>query len=848
MPVFENWLKNPTQIIDNIFESNPLKFETKVNEYFEEKLKSEKNYNSIPCLNDVQLHELTPNCLVRYRCMIQDSFDPVYYTYVQEFRNKTNPEDKIYMTLKYKETMECPEGYEPTGNSLKDNLMDVLSANMNTADCPNKEEILKEKVNNLHQRLTYYCVPIPGETQWVKSAYKSADISIENFTSNTNFESNKTAFKRGIDATEQHDNMIVREEITDETVCKMCMKIKTVKVENSRPMVEGGETPVQTIAAAATSSMEISENQEVNTTETQTININKKTKVEEVKETKIVDNEHGFNLNFPLGSSETGTPALVKVYDDLESLKINDMVEFIGILSHDPSLAYMHDEHRDHALEMAGYELIGEQDENIAESFNLNINEKDEKQVTLLDKEQQEALRKAVSEHSGEICSCKEELKISLTKTHTKHKHKQILSAFPPSLVPRLHCIRAVPLIHNNPLLEQQKEMASLERGQTSEEDYLKKVQEEQFKLNGVYWEKELEKFLKQIVDDSTHSKWSTTDPSFQSTAQMHLFKLRKEIIGIFQELLLGDSLAAEYLLMHLLSSVFLRRDVTILGKFCLNLTNIPKPFAVPQSQDTANSKPVKTFAQCLYNALSQIFSMGHLFELTVNTLNKSNMIPCKDYNKNKLNAGMLQLPVDFNLIIDETQLDTGKLDQKGLMNFNSLRDIITWQKLSYDFSYHQQEFSTNMKVLTLSETKSILPCDFQVKLQPNVDRFDADSYESFAKHIFESSSSSNNLLNNIRSYFTILSKMTYKLSEPMQNLVEEDIVHIRTNSNDKTNTNTLNKKEKLGIDDFHLLLVVARLQTFSYGKGELSLHEWNRAKSLEFERLNNRVLNKESK
>ena len=40
--------------------------------------------------------------------MIQDSFDPVYYTYVQEFRNKTNPEDKIYMTLKYKETMECP--------------------------------------------------------------------------------------------------------------------------------------------------------------------------------------------------------------------------------------------------------------------------------------------------------------------------------------------------------------------------------------------------------------------------------------------------------------------------------------------------------------------------------------------------------------------------------------------------------------------------------------------------------------------------------------------------------------------------------------------------------------------
>jgi hypothetical protein len=39
----------------------------------------------------------------------------------------------------------------------------------------------------------------------------------------------------------------------------------------------------------------------------------------------------------------------------------------------------------------------------------------------------------------------------------------------------------------------------------------------------------------------------SNTDP---------LYMLRKEIVDTFQELLLGDSLAAEYLLMHLLSSV----------------------------------------------------------------------------------------------------------------------------------------------------------------------------------------------------------------------------------------------------------------------------------------------------
>ena len=83
--------------------------------------------------------------------------------------------------------------------------------------------------------------------------------------------------------------------------------------------------------------------------------------------------------------------------------------------------------------------------------------------------------------------------------------------------------------------------------------------------------------------------------------------------------------------------------------------------------------------------------------------------------------------------------------------------------------------------------------------------------YERLTKSIFDNSSNSN-LLNNIRRYFTILSRLEYKLSQPMQKLVEEDIVHIRTNSNDKTNENNLNnKKEKMGIDDFHLLLVVAR-------------------------------------
>lgn len=61
----------------------------------------------IPCVNDVALHELTPNCLVRYRCMIQDSFDPVYFTNIHTVKNKITGQLKK-ICLKYKETIDLP--------------------------------------------------------------------------------------------------------------------------------------------------------------------------------------------------------------------------------------------------------------------------------------------------------------------------------------------------------------------------------------------------------------------------------------------------------------------------------------------------------------------------------------------------------------------------------------------------------------------------------------------------------------------------------------------------------------------------------------------------------------------
>lgn len=45
-------------------------------------------------------------------------------------------------------------------------------------------------------------------------------------------------------------------------------------------------------------------------------------------------------------------------------------------------------------------------------------------------------------------------------------------------------------------------------------------------------------------------------DSALIENSRIYFLKLRQELVNCFQEILLGDGLAAEYLLMHLLSTV----------------------------------------------------------------------------------------------------------------------------------------------------------------------------------------------------------------------------------------------------------------------------------------------------
>jgi len=44
-----------------------------------------------------------------------------------------------------------------------------------------------------------------------------------------------------------------------------------------------------------------------------------------------------------------------------------------------------------------------------------------------------------------------------------------------------------------------------------------------------------------------------------------------------------------------------------------------------------------------------------------------------------------------------------------GVQNITALGNLITWQKVEYDFDFHKQDFPCNILALVLSEGKSIL-------------------------------------------------------------------------------------------------------------------------------------------
>uniref|UniRef100_A0A669CQ24 Mini-chromosome maintenance complex-binding protein n=1 Tax=Oreochromis niloticus TaxID=8128 RepID=A0A669CQ24_ORENI len=322
----------------------------------------------------------------------------------------------------------------------------------------------------------------------------------------------------------------------------------------------------------------------------------------------------------------------------------------------------------------------------------------------------------------------------------------------PASLVPRLHMLYAKQLQHNNPLLPS---------AATSEDNSCRPVQ---------------------------------GDPCLP----------REELLAYLTHVLLGDALAAEYLILHLISNVYVRRDVLPLGKFTLNMSGCPT---------------VASYTERLYQIIQQLVPSSHYLGMSLQNMNQMRLVPKKDYVANRLVSGALQLAKNTSLYLDETQLEQGQLDTTGVRNVTALGNLISWQKVDYDFNYHQMEFPCNINVLIASEGRSLLPSDCQIHLQTQVAPSHLEEYLS-TMHMLSQASSQ---LNKFRIYLSVARLLDYSISDEVTKSVEDDFVDMRKDD-----------PQSISAEDLHRMLVVARLLSLSQGQTSLSRDSWLRAKHIE--------------
>jgi len=227
-----------------------------------------------------------------------------------------------------------------------------------------------------------------------------------------------------------------------------------------------------------------------------------------------------------------------------------------------------------------------------------------------------------------------------------------------------------------------------------------------------------------------------------------------------------------------------------------------------------------------LSTLLQLLTTSSHLLTLTLANLNSLPFIPKKDFEGNRLVSGLLQMPAGTHLILDETAMTDGQLDQAGVKNLTAIGHLITWQKVEYDFKFHQMEYEADVPCLVLSEGRSMLPSDVQLMIKPSCvadPAVIAEKFSSIGRYLTVP------LLTKLRAYITTMRLIDFTLTDETQRAVQDDFVNMRHQQ--------AGGAANMTVEDLHQHLVLARLVSLSNGRTSLDPSDWEKCKSMEVER-----------
>jgi hypothetical protein len=295
-----------------------------------------------------------------------------------------------------------------------------------------------------------------------------------------------------------------------------------------------------------------------------------------------------------------------------------------------------------------------------------------------------------------------------------------------------------------------------------------------------------------------------------------------KGLTGVFS----GDELAAEYVLLHLISRVHKRINSSADS---LKLSNESAGHS-----STLGTMPLNLKTQCEASNLPSVVlaAMETLtpkcvgIQLTLQNLNSAPWTPRRPESSPFLTTGLLQISSGTHIVVDETVMEAGSLNETGLRNLAALQNLIANQQVAYNFEYFDLQQPTDAPVCIVSTGKSLLSKNVNNLVQLlHVPLSSGERTEAMAvqKTLEEMASVNVDVLREYIARAKAKEATDFLIPQDMVSRLEGDLADARHKEPDA-----------LTEADFHTILNVARLLTISHGETTLRHEFWARAMELE--------------
>lgn len=857
--ILMDFIKRPYTVIDRIFNEERISGKAdenwlrKVSDAFGASLVNEDALHSVPRLGP----QSVPGTLVRVTGIVQDIFDPELYSQslVEEETSNSSASSSSSSSLSLRAT---PFAFR---DSLSPSLSIQSSANVTTSSYQS---------SHLETRVSIVLTPAPGESAWVKE-----------------FVERSTSVAPGYSSPGRQDALpsVSATSLSDEKKSTSIRKMKRVARqgesesdsdakmdgESNNEGLEGGEAlsfssahgvPVTSFAGV------------------------------------------GASVIIPEGVGYNGGEVIVRTYGEDTTLKVGELVEIVGIFTHDPELTDFGVNDDDDMREEENQEEGAMAYSSSSDAIRGEMKIKRVASSTLVENggivasSSKTIESSSLTMSSSDVAATSEGITLGGGATSSFFPEDELARNPPASRVPRVHAILSRSLSSTYPLL--QPPIGSIvsisanasppssptsvlaSSSSSSSSSVLSSTSPiEPFgfhdpcvpialtwtssssssptkKSSGALFKEQeaaqMRALLVRAKREALQRNALNHIPSMVHSTGMSVLQLRSELLSFLTKVVCGDELAAEYLLLHTLSQVRLRKDVTVLDKFSLNLMGLPEATSPSSSSSSSLSSALSSMststiasrglgrgntilegspaAQRIHGAISRLLPRTRFIPLRIDFLNSTRLAPRRDPITSRIEANVLQLAPGTYLIVDETVISSGRLDEVGLGGLQALQSISSSQSLPYDFIHFLTYFDVDTPTLILSHGRPLVKTDMSLPL--SVSARDALHSES------SSSSSSNpqavaaqfdtpslsSFFERARLYLACVRNLPYAMPDAVATAIENDLVSARATD------------ASLKAEDLHLWLILARLSAISFGEQEITAQRWTSVVEMEKKRL----------